>query len=305
MIINNENVATEVDENVDELATEELVDGGSTPIEEQIDNNSAENNKNELSNKEEEIIDEQPKMYTEKDVQKMINAKVDEILPRKIERQKAKIERAYQEKYSKAEQMLKFGFNAENLEEATEKMQSFFESKGYKIPNQQQPNLSEEDLDYLAEKEANKIIDYGFDEIVEETDRLSQKGVEGMTQREKKIFMKLAQKRQQLESEKELASLGINSDALKNKDYQEFSKYLDKSMSEKDKYLTYLKYKPQVEGEIEQIGSMKTNAQPKTKYKDIYTPQEVQQLSEKDLDDPQIMAAVERSMAEWYKNREQ
>ena len=50
---------------------------------------------------------------------------------------------------------------------------------------------------------------------------------------------------------------------------------------------------------------MKTNAQPKTKYKDIYTPQEVQQLSEKDLDDPQIMAAVERSMAEWYKNREQ
>ena len=214
MLIDNKNVATEVDENVDELATEELVDGSSTSIEEQIDNNSNENTNNESSN-EEETVEEQPKMYTEEDVQKMIDAKVDEILPRKIERQKAKIERAYQEKYSKAEQMLKFGFNAENLEEATEKMQSFFESKGYKIPNQQ-PNLSEEDLDYLAEKEANKIIDYGFDEIVEETDRLSQKGVEGMTQREKRIFMKLAQKRQQLESEKELASMGINIDALIN-----------------------------------------------------------------------------------------
>ena len=39
------------------------------------------------------------------------------------------------------------------------------------------------------------------------------------------------------------------------------------------------------------------------KVKDYYTPEEARRLTEKDLDDPQVMKAVEYSMTKWEQDK--
>ena len=111
----NENVVLEGTENVVEQATEELVDGAKVTTEA-------------------EGADE--KLYTQADIDRLVNEKVDELLPRKLERAKSKMQREYMEKYGRTETVLKAGLGVENLEQATNKLADFYKSKGIAIPDQ-------------------------------------------------------------------------------------------------------------------------------------------------------------------------
>lgn len=283
----NENVVTEVTENVDELATEELVDGSVNAIE------------SEGSNQEQGVVNDEnsqeEKIYTQSDVDKLVNEKVNEILPRKIERAKSRLERQYQDKYSRTEAVLNAGFGTDNINEATEKLAEFYEQRGVKIP--EKSNYSEHDLELLANAEATEIINLGFDEIVEETDRLAEKGVANMTSREKKLFTRLAEEREKLEQIQDLEKIGVKSDILKDKDFQDFSSKLNPNLSVKEKYEMYTKFNPKPK--VEPIGSMKSVTTKDSHYKEYYTPEEARKLTSKDLDDPKIMQAVEKSMQMW------
>lgn len=278
---NNENVVVETTENVEEQATERLVDGAKVTTDIQnVDNN--------------EKIEE--KLYTQSDVDKLVNDKINELLPRKIERAKSKMQREYVEKYGRTESVLKAGLGVESIEEATNKLADFYKSRGISIPEQN--NYSEHDLDVLANAEADEIINTGYDELVEEVDRLAEKGVNNMTAREKLVFQKLASERMKQEAVKELSKIGVKPEALEDSEYKEFASKLNPSLSAKEKYEMYMKFKPKPK--VEPIGSMKTIT---TKHvKDYYTPDEARRLTSKDLDDPQVMAAVEKSMQMWYKN---
>ena len=145
-------------------------------------------------------------------------------------------------------------------------------------------------------KEASEIIKSGYDDIVEELDLLANKGVNNMTQREKIMFSALEAERKRQAGIKELASIGVKPEALEDRDYKEFESKLNPEMSQKEKYEMYLKFKPKPK--VEQIGSMKTTV-PDNKVKDFYTPDEVRKLTSKDLDNPEIMKAVEKSMTMW------
>lgn len=302
MIING-NVATEVEEDVEIPATEELVDGSTTEVESEVlelDNRQDEQNT-------EQVQEDKPKTYTEEEFNQRLEEKINEILPRRLERRADKIEKEYKRRYSEVENLLKFGFNAENLDEATTKMQEFYKQKGYELPTIKEQDAYDDDyLQYKAEKEAQKIIDLGYDEIKAETEALSNIEVENMTQQEKLLLQILGNKRIEMESKMELVKAGINETDLQDKEYQEFSKHLSNNMSELEKYNMYLKYKPQGQSEkIETMGSMKTNAQPDKVYKEYYTPEEARRLTEKDLDNPKIMEAVEKSMQIWQQQKEQ
>ena len=107
MLDDNENVVVETTENVEEQATEKLVDGSSVATGTEVVENS-DNNGNE-------------KLYTQADIDKLVNAKVDELLPKKLERAKSKMQREYMEKYGRTETVLKAGLGVENIEQATDK----------------------------------------------------------------------------------------------------------------------------------------------------------------------------------------
>ena len=265
----NKELVEETTENVEEQATEELVDGNADA------NDSSE---------------------SEKPVRTYTDEEVDEIVKKKLYRKETKIREEYEKKYGKVEELLKAGLEKDNFEDAVDTLEEFYESKGVKINT---PGLSQRKLDMLADAEANEIISNGYEEIVEETDRLAPLIESGTASEEdKKVFYKLAAERKRQEGIKELASIGVGKEALDDKDFREFEKNLNPNMSLKDKYSMYLKFKPKEEGSI--IGSMKNNASDNNKVKEFYTHDEAVKFTREELDkNPELFKAIQNSMTKW------
>nr|DAT84174.1 MAG TPA: hypothetical protein [Caudoviricetes sp.] len=261
-------------ENVVEQATEELVDG----------------------QKVEEVTTEEPKLYTEAE----LNSKVDDLLAKKIARKEAKIRRELEDKYAddlELAYVTKKGIGVDNPKKATEEMKKFYSERNVDIPDYQR-NYSSREEELLADAEAKDIIASGYEDIVEETDRLANKGTENMTSRERLVFTKLAQERQKQEDLKALASIGVGKEALEDKNFKEFAEHLDKNMSIKDKYDFYSKFKPKPT--VEPMGSMKGVKSKDSTVKDFYTKDEALQFTREDLDkNPELFKAIEKSMAKW------
>ena len=278
---NNENVVVETTENVDVQATEELVDGAAVATENQNGANT-------------EMVEE--KLYTQADIDRLVNAKVDELLPRKLERAKSKLQREYQERYGRTETVLNAGLGTTNIDDATKKLSDFYKAKGIVIP--EEPTYSEADLKVLANAEANEIINSSYEDLVEEVDRLADKGIDRMTAREKLVFTKLAEERKRQESIKDLASIGVKPEALNDSEFVEFANKLNPSLSAKEKYEMYLKIKPKPK--VETIGSMKGATSKDNGVKDFYTYEESLKFTKADFDrNPELYKAVEKSMQKW------
>ena len=265
---NNELVA-EATENVEELATEELVDGSTEPV-----------NEEEI-----EEVSEPVKTYTDEEV--------DEIVKKKLYRQEQKLNREFNKQlssYKRAEEVLNAGLGTSNIEEATDNLTNFYKEKGINIPEYKQ-TYNEFDLEAGAEKEARNIIDLGYEDITEETNRLASIGLDNMSKRDKIMFQILSKERERIEEEKEIASLGVSKEELEAKEFKEFSdKY--SSLSLKQKYELYSQLKPKKNENI--MGSMKSGAT--SKVKDYYTMEEISKLTMDELNDPVVWANVRKSM---------
>ena len=273
----NKELVTEVTENVEEQATEELVDGNTEPI-------------NEVEQTTEEV-NEPVKTYTD--------AEVDEIVKKKLYRQEQKLNREFNKQlssYKRAEEVLNAGLGTSNIEEATENLSNFYKEKGIEIP-EYHSTYNEFDMEAGAEKEARSIIESGYEDIVEEVNRLAEIGIDNMSKREKIMFQTLASERERIEAEKEVAELGVSKEELESKEFQDFSnKY--SSLSLKQKYELYSQLKPKKNENI--MGSMKSGAT-SLGVKEYYSDEEISKLTEEDLSDPQVYAAVRRSMTQNYK----
>ena len=272
MFENNENlVMEEVTENAEELTAEETVDD------------------------QPEVVKEEPeKKYTEEDFQ----AKMNEILARKIARERSKIRKEYEEEfapYREAETVLNAGLKTTNITEATEKMREYYQGKGVEIPQYQAPRYPEEDLKVLAENEARKVIDSGLEDVIEEANRLAAKGVENMSPREKLVFKALAEYGEAEGRRKELLEIGVKDDVISSSEFQEFAKQFNQNVPITNVYKLYEKTTKQQQAEP--IGSMR-NANPGDE-KPYFTPEEVDKLTEKDYDDPKIFQKVRESMSRW------
>lgn len=270
---NNEELVTNVTENVEEQTTEEIVEGGTT----------------------EEVV-EAPKTYTEEE----LNARVDELLAKKIARKEAKLRREYESKYSdykEAESVLNAGLGTSNIKEATENLMEFYKKKGVEIPKYT-PSYNDYDMKAGAEMEANEIIESGFDEVVEEVDRLADKGVDNMTPREKLIFSKLAEYRKTEGNRQELAKIGVKEEVFNSEDFKEFAKDFKSDVPITKIYEKYAKTQPKPEVEV--MGSMKNATSNDTGVKDFYSRDEAMKFTKKDFDkNPALYKAVEQSMLKW------
>lgn len=235
---------------------------------------------------------EMPKTYTEEE----LNARVDELLAKKIARKEARIRKEYDKKYGKLENVLKAGTGEEDINTITDTLSNFYTKKGIQMPTE--PTYSESDMRLLANAEADSIIASGFDEVVEEVDRLAELGVDNMTSREKLVFTKLAEYRKSEQDRKDLAKIGVSEAALQDNDFIEFASKLNPSMSTKEKYEMYTQYKPKPK--VETMGSMKNTTNNDTGVKDFYTRDEAMKFTKKDFDkNPALFKAVEQSMLKW------
>jgi len=269
-------------ENVEEQTTEEIVESGE---DESVESTDVENT---------EIVEESQKQDVKYYTEDEMNQRVDEILAKKLARKEAKIRREYEKKYGRAETVLKAGLQKDSFEDAVTELENYYKEEGVQIPTYQ---YSERDTEILAKAEAEEIIDSGYDDLVEEVDRLAGIGVENMSKRDRIIFQRLAEERKKVEEERELKSLGIGKDTDTN-DFKEFSKKLNPSLSMKDKYEMYLKFKPAPK--VETIGSMKNTKEKDSGVKDFYTRDEALKFTKSDFDkNPELYKAVEKSMLKW------
>jgi hypothetical protein len=235
----------------------------------------------------EQTAEQTPKTYTQEEV--------NEIVGKRIARKEAKIRKEYDRKYGDLENVLKAGTGKDSVEEMTDTFKQFYQKKGITIP--QKPTYSAQDIEVLARADAEEIIRSGFDEVVEEVDRLAQIGAD-MTPREKALFKTLAEHRQSTERGNELSQIGVTEDVYNSKEFKDFASKFNANIPVKDVFDIYRKTQPQKE--FKTMGSMKNSTSDDGTVKDFYTRDEALKFTKADFDkNPALFKAVEASMLKW------
>ena len=240
----------------------------------------------EVAENVEQTTEQTEKTYTEAE----FNAKLDEVLGKKIARREAKIRKEYDRKYGGLMDVLKAGTGKEDVGEITDTFGKFYESKGIKI--NKRPDYTAQDLETLARADADEIIRGGYDDVVDEVDRLTELGVANMTARDKALFKVLAEHRQNAERAKELAKIGVTEDVYNSAEFKEFQSMFREDTPITKVFEQYQKTKPKKQ--IQTMGSMKQS--PSKGVKDYYSQEDIERLTMDDLDDPHVWDAVRKSM---------
>lgn len=240
----------------------------------------------------EQTAEETPKTYTEAE----FNAKLDEVLGKKLARRENKIRKEYERKYGNLESVLRAGTGKDSIDEIAESFAQFYKGKGVEIPNK--PTYSAKDIEVLARAEAEEIMRSGDDDVIEEVERLAKIGADKMTDREKAVFRVLAEHRQNTERKNELSKIGVAEDVYNSPEFREFASKFNAKTPIKDVYDIYNKTLPKKE--IKTMGSMKNTASNDSGVKEFYSRDEALKFTKKDFDkNPALYKAVEASMLKW------
>lgn len=254
--------------------------------------NENENLVTEVTENTEQTVEETPaaKTYTQEEV--------DAIVGKKIARTKAKIQKEYDRKYGDLTDVLRAGTGKENVEDMTDTFKKFYQSKGVKIPTK--ADYSAKDIETLARTDADEYINAGFEDVIEELDRLKDIGVERMTAREKAAFSILAEHVKTTEDTNALAKAGITAEEYNSAEFKEFQKMFDKNTPIEKVYETYRKTQPKKE--FKTMGSMKTTESKDNGVKDYYSPEEARKFTKKEFDEnPALFKSVCDSIPKWKK----
>lgn len=242
-----------------------------------------------------EIPTEEPMVETPTE-KTYTQSELDEIIGKRLARNSAKIRKEYDKKYGDLENVLKVGTGKESVEEITDTFAKFYESKGIKLV--EKPTYSEKDVEVLAKADAADVIGYGYDEVVEEVDRLTELGLENMTARDKAYFKVLAEHRQNIERQNELSKIGVTEDEYNSKEFQDFASMFNPTVPIAEIYKHYNNTKPKKE--IKPMGSMTNKTSEDGTVKDFYTRDEALQFTKADFDkNPALYKAVQESMLKW------
>ena len=236
----------------------------------------------------EQVAEQPEKTYTQKEV--------DAIVGKRLGRQEARIRKEYDRKYGDLTEVLKAGTGKESVEEVTDSLKQFYEQKGVPIPKK--PEYSQKDIEVLARADAQEFITAGYEDVVEEVDRLAAIGAANMTAREKAVFKVLAEHRQNAERTRELSELGLDEGVYSSAEFQAFLGKFNPNTPIKDVYDIYAKTQPKKE--IHTMGSMKSNVPPDNGLKDYYSYEEASRFTKADFDkNPALYKRVQESMTKW------
>lgn len=209
-------------------------------------------------------------------------------------RSEANIRREYEEKLADIENIIKAGFGTNNLDEGLTRITELCKNKGITIP-ERKSSYSQSDLEVLANHAANEIIADGYDAVDLELKKLANKGVDKMTSREKLIFSKLNDTKKVMDSEKELASIGVKPEILQSKEFKDFAdKFTGSKFSMKEVYEMYAK-ETKPKPKAKPIGSM-INNNPKEE-KAFISEAEYDKMTEKEIE--ANMDLIRKSMQKW------
>lgn len=243
----------------------------------------------------------------EEDIEKLVEERANRLLEEKISDRLAK-DRSIRErdlqkklsKYQRLENIMKAGLGVENIDDAISKSTEFYENQGINIPQESQYGEREEKI--LAKADAEEIIDLGKSEMEAEANRIAGIPESQRTLRDKTMFDIICKRLIDVNAVEELKSKGYDTDILNDSKFNEFREQFTVSTPISTVYDLYKQVNGQKAKQPNSPGSAKSNNSD-NEIKEYYTPEEVRQFTEEDLDNPKLMQAVERSMQLWGKSK--
>ena len=259
---------------------------------------------NEVQETTEEVV--QPEEDVEKRIQEEAHKIAEGIVEKRLARDRDKREREQakeQAKYLELEDIMKSALGANDIDEVISKSREFYKEQGIQIPERiNKPFLTKRQEEVLARDEARKIIELGKDEMNEEANRLSKIPPEQRTYQENVVFDELCLELVRLNDEESFKAKGYDTKLLDDKDFMNFRSQFTIKKPVSEIYEMYQQIKGTKPIRPYSPGSAKTNLT-NNEIKDYYTPEEVRQFTEEDLDNPKLMEAIDRSMLRWSKSK--
>lgn len=271
--------------------------------EEQIETNAG-NGVENVQEPTEEV--EQPNAEeTERQIEERANKIAEEKIEARLIRDRIKREReeaVTKAKYQELETIMKSALGAENIDDVITKSKEFYKEQGMQIPEIIKSSLNERDEMVLAKADANDIIRLGRSEMEAEANRIASIPEKNRSLRDKTIFNDVCQELIKIKDVDNLKAKGYDTKILDNKDFSSFRNQFNLNTEVSKIYEMYQKVNGSKPTQPKSPGSAKTTNS-NNEIKDYYTPEEVRNFTEEDLDNPKLMAAVEKSMQLWGKNK--
>lgn len=231
------------------------------------------------------------KMYSEEE----FNSKLDDILSKKIARERRRIEREYDNKYADYVEVGKIvskGLDTKDIRDAKNKVKEFYEEQGVSF---EESVYNDDEAKVLGNNDARVLLDLGLDIAEDEANRLAEIGYDNLSTRDKQKFNILAKTLEDNKNKQELKSMGVDDAILENTDFQQFASQFNSKTPVKNIYEIYKKTQPQKEVHI--IGSMAGNAtKPEKEY---YTEAELSKLTVDELKNPEVWEKARKSMIKY------
>lgn len=236
------------------------------------------------------------KTYTQEDIDKIVSQ-----TKAKIERKHRKEEASKLSKSKQLEETIRAGLGLTDDDDVLSKVRDFYKEQGVDIPEFDTEN--NRDAEILGKADANEIIEMYEDKDIEaRANELAIKQKRGKTTaRENAEFFRLGEYLTAQLEEKELKESGVDTSILQDKDFRAFANNFKTGTKISDVYKMWKKMNGEEDKTPKKPASTGSSQStvPDNKEKEFYTPEEVDKLSSKDLDNPTIWKRVRESMKRW------
>lgn len=246
-----------------------------TVEEETVEN--AEKETAEETNTSKEVETQKGRYYTDEE----FNARVNEAADRRYSRKLRKLAKE-QALYKDTENVLKAGLGVNNLSEANESLRKYYEEEGIKMPSKVEPEMSDREIQALADADAEDFIDDGEEAMTNEANRLAEIGYENLSKREKLVFKKLADTLTNSKNKKELLSIGATEDVIDSDSFKEFAKKFNPKTPVSEIYELYSSIHETKEEPVSNPGSMKNNEL--VDEREYFTDEEIDKMTDDELE---------------------
>lgn len=253
----------------------------------------------DASQAEEEKESVKEKLYTQKELQEAIDRNVKGRLARAENEYAKKIQEYEDLAYTLRKGM---GKNDGDVKDLNKDLRSFYKEQGIDIP-EPKIHYNERDERILAKADAEEIIEAGEDEVNRIANKIYNKPEAQRTIREKIIFETLGNHVIMQRAKAQLKEKGVSEDILNDDKFKKFANQFNTSTPITEVYALYDKLNKATEKKTPppSTGSIKTTGKSQ-EIKDYYTPEEVSKFTMQELkNNPKLMKAVEKSMAQWNK----
>lgn len=272
--------------------------------EEQVETNASEEVDN-VQDTTEEVV-----KPSAEELERQIEERANKIAEDKIEARliRDRIKREREEaptkaKYQELETIMKSALGAENIDDVITKSREFYKEQGMQIPEIiNKSSLNERDEIVLAKADAGDIIKLGKSEMEAEANRIAAIPERNRSLRDKTIFNDVCQELIKMKDVDNLKAKGYDTKILNDKDFSSFRNQFNLNTEVSKIYEMYQKVNGTKPTQPKSPGSAKTT-QSNNEIKEYYTPEEVRNFTEEDLDNPKLMAVIEKSMQLWSKNK--